>query len=201
MWSFPLIKTAKRWNLEKQRSNTKLQRSVTGRDRVSFLGFGPVVHMPPEHCHSCILHTEMVMKSNSNCCVCLDAISSSTHLHVGNGHFQFTHVLESSHGTLQGLINMWLKWQLECFLHLFNQIFVVFFENVYVYFVCLFIVCYGWMLCSYWLTPAFSRVQSRNLNSHSLVTSWSDQDLSLPCYFCMNYMWLASEGWCTITLY
>lgn len=69
MWSFPLIKTAKRWNLEKQSSDTKLQGRVTGRDRASFLGLGPVMHMPPEHCHSCTLHTEMVMRSNSSLCL------------------------------------------------------------------------------------------------------------------------------------
>lgn len=131
MWSFPLIKTAKRWSLEKQTDiSTKLQGRVTGRDRVSFLGFGPVMHMPPEHCHSCTLHSEMVTKSNSNSCVCLDAVSSSTYVHfvqMGDERFQFTHVLESSHVTLQWLINTQLKWQLECFLHLFDWGFVSFF--------------------------------------------------------------------------
>lgn len=114
----------------KQRSNTKLQGRVTGRDRVSFLGFGPVMHMPPEHCHSCTLHSEMVTKSNSNSCVCLDAVSSSTYVHfvhMGDERFQFTHVLESSHVTLQWLVNTQLKWQLECFLHLFDWGFVSFF--------------------------------------------------------------------------
>lgn len=159
--------------------------------------------MPPEHCHSCTLHAGMVVKSNSSCCVCLDVVPSPALLclaHQGHGHFQSTHVLEGSHGTLQGLITMQLKWQLECFLHLFKFL-LCFFEKAYVYFVCSFMVCYGWTICFYWLTPAFSRVQSRNLNSRPLVTPWPDQDFSLPSCFCMNSLWLAPEGSCTSTLH
>lgn len=74
--------------LNKQSSNTKLQGRATGRDPDSFLGFGPVMHTPPEHCHSCTLHTGTVTKSNSSRCVCLDRVSSSIHLrlaHTGDG--------------------------------------------------------------------------------------------------------------------
>lgn len=111
------------------------------------------MHTPPEHCHPCTLHSGMVTKSNSNSCVCLDAVSSSAYVHFVHmrvGCFQVTHVLESSHVTLQWLINTQLKWQLECFLHLFNRIFVSFFFfflriYVFVMFVCLFVYNLLWM--------------------------------------------------------
>lgn len=170
----------------KQISETKLQGRATGRDRVNLLGFGPVTHLPPEHCHSCTLHSEMVTKSNSNSCVCLDAVSSSTYIrnvHMGDECFQFAHVLVSSHVTLQWLINTQLKWQLECFLHLFDRVFVsFFFFKRYVCYVCLYVYSLLWVdiLFVDW-PPAFSRVQSRNLNSpftgHITIPL---QDLSLP---------------------
>lgn len=189
MWSFPLIKTAKRWSLEKQRSNTKLQGRVTGRDRVSFLGFGPVMHMPPEHCHSCTLHSETVTKSNSNSCVGLDAVSSSTYVHfvhMGDERFQFTHVLESSRVTLQWLIHTQLKWQLECFLHLVDWVLGVLFS----------VYSLLWMDALFLLTdPSFfkSSIQKSAFPFTGHFTIWL-LDLLLPCCFCMKSPWLQKDG-------
>lgn len=160
------------------------------------------MHTPPEHCHPCTLHSGMVTKSNSNSCVCLDAVSSSAYVHfvhMGVGCFQVTHVLESSHVTLQWLINTQLKWQLECFLHLFDRIFVSFFFfflriYVFVMFVCLFIICYGWTL--FLLTdPSFfkSSIQKSEFSFTGHFMIWL-QDLSLPCCFSMKYTWLQKDG-------
>lgn len=187
----------KSWK-NKQRSSTKLQGRATGRDRVSFLGFGPVMHMPPEHCHSCTLHSEMVTKSNSNSCVCLDAVSSSTYVHfvqMGDERFQFTHVLESSHVTLQWLINTQLKWQLECFLHLFDWGFVSFFWKD-VCLLCLFVYSLLWMDTLFLLTdPSFfkSSIQKSEFPFTGHFMIWL-QDLSLPCCFCVKYTWLQKDG-------
>lgn len=180
---------------KKQRSNTKWQGKVTGRDRVSFLGFGPVMHMPPEHCHSCTLHIEMVMKSNSNSCVCLDAVSSSTHLrlvHMGDARFQFTHMLESSHGTLQGLINMQLKWQLECFLHLFYQMFVEFFWKgicLFYLFVCLQFVMDGHSIFIDW--PQLFQEFNPEI---WIPVHWSLHDLT-RIYHCLVVSAWSKWGW------
>lgn len=207
MWSFPLIKTAKRWNLEKQSSDTKLQGRVTGRDRASFLGLGPVMHMPPEHCHSCTLHTEMVMRSNSS--LCLPGCGFIIFTPSFGSHGRWTLPVHprareqswNSPGAHKHAAEM-TAWVFSTLVQSnFCWFFFFFSKGVCLFlFVCWFIVC-GWTLCFYWLTPAFSRVQSRNLNSLSLVTSWSGQQLSLPCCFCMNYVWLASGGWCTSTLH
>lgn len=106
------------------------------------------MHMPPEHCHSCTLHSEMVTKSNSNSCVCLDAVSSSAYVHfvhTGDERFQFTHMLESGHVTPQWLINTQLKRQLECFLHFFGWVLFLCFEKTSICYVCLFGYNLLWM--------------------------------------------------------
>ena len=166
----------------------------------AFLGFGPVMHMPPEHCHSCTLHSEMVTKSNSNSCVCLDAVSSSTYVHfvdVGDERFQFIHLLESSHVTLQWLINTQLKWQLECFLHLFDWVFVDFFLKD----VCLL----GMFVCLWFVMDGHSVDWPQLFQEFNpeiwIPIHWSIHDLT-PGFIIALFLRevrMASEGWCTST--
>lgn len=185
----------------KQSSDTKLQGRVTGRDRVSFLGFGPVMHMPPEHCHSCTLHSEMVTKSNSNSCVCLDAVPSS-YIRLVCSHGRWTlpvypRAWEQSCNS-SWLINTQLKWQLECFLHLFARVFVSFFfwGGKDVRLLHLFVYSLLWIDTPFLLTDA-QLFQEFNPETW-IPVHWSLRDPTPGCViawcFFMKYTGLQKDG-------